>query len=268
MASLIAGLAGEPGHPGQCSKACCILGVGVLSALLGWLAMMLAGFFGGGRIGVCWIGICVLHVRQQLLDLQESDWLKKRDDTTQAQLGKLQNQCDAAEGELMRLFARIDDGDSLARERVRWQSWAARKIQVHARRFLQQQRWNRQAAEEARDKKLAIAVSHLSAFQCMWRLRQKRRQRRWQDSKCKDDEIACYDAILAFESLAEFLRNGEIQFLQRAESHFKAAEESRYRIVAVVGLFDKGKTWLINKLFGATLPHLLSHLACTELNRI
>ena len=31
-------------------------------------------------------------------------------------------------------------------------------------------------------------------------------------------------------------------------------QEQRVRIVAVVGLFDKGKTWLTNKLFGKNLP--------------
>jgi esterase/lipase len=40
--------------------------------------------------------------------------------------------------------------------------------------------------------------------------------------------------------LAEFLKEGKIDFLQKAESLFEIAKESRYRIVAVVGLFDKG----------------------------
>ena len=63
-----------------------------------------------------------------------------------------------------------------------------------------------------------------------------------------------YDAVLAFESLSDFLTTGEIEFLQAAESKFDFTKESRYRIVAVVGLFDKGKTWLTNKLFGKNLP--------------
>ena len=74
--------------------------------------------------------------------------------------------------------------------------------------------------------------------------------RRFLKQKGKKDEMTPYDAILAFESLAEFLRNGQIQLLQKAESHLQVSNESRYRIVAVVGLFDKGKTWLVNKLFG------------------
>ena len=44
----------------------------------------------------------------------------------------------------------------------------------------------------------------------------------------------------AFDSLAEFLKEGKIDFLQKAESLLEVAKESRYRIVAVVGLFDKG----------------------------
>eukprot|EP00435_Cladocopium_sp_Y103_P036355 s1312_g9.t1 len=63
-----------------------------------------------------------------------------------------------------------------------------------------------------------------------------------------------YDAVLAFESLSNFLTTGEIEFLQAAESKFDFAKESHYRIVAVVGLFDKGKTWLTNKLFKKNLP--------------
>ena len=46
----------------------------------------------------------------------------------------------------------------------------------------------------------------------------------------------------ACDSLAKFLEEGKIEFLQKAESHFEVATESsnRYRIIAVVGLFDKG----------------------------
>ena len=54
----------------------------------------------------------------------------------------------------------------------------------------------------------------------------------------------------AFDSLAKFLEERKIEFLQKAESHFEVAKESasRYRIIAVVGLFDKGaqvtiETW-------------------------
>lgn len=46
----------------------------------------------------------------------------------------------------------------------------------------------------------------------------------------------------AFDSLAEFLKEGKIEFLQKAESLLEIAKESRYRVVAVVGLFDKGRS--------------------------
>ncbi|CAE7210943.1 unnamed protein product, partial [Symbiodinium microadriaticum] len=49
-----------------------------------------------------------------------------------------------------------------------------------------------------------------------------------------------YDAVLAFDSLAQFLATGEIKLLQFAASKFEAMQEQRVRIVAVVGLFDKG----------------------------
>jgi hypothetical protein len=42
--------------------------------------------------------------------------------------------------------------------------------------------------------------------------------------------------------------------LKAAESTFDIALKARYRIIAVVGLFDKGKTFLINKLLGVNLP--------------
>ena len=63
-----------------------------------------------------------------------------------------------------------------------------------------------------------------------------------------------YDAVLALESLAQFLSTGEIPLLKHAESVLEVAKAERFRIVAVVGLFDKGKTWLTNKLFGVDLP--------------
>ena len=46
----------------------------------------------------------------------------------------------------------------------------------------------------------------------------------------------------AFDSLAKFLAEHKIEFLQEAESQFEVAKQSdhRFRIIAVVGLFDKG----------------------------
>lgn len=46
----------------------------------------------------------------------------------------------------------------------------------------------------------------------------------------------------AFDSLEQFLKEGKIDLLMKAESHLEIAKESRYRIIAVVGLFDKGET--------------------------
>ncbi|CAK8997884.1 unnamed protein product, partial [Durusdinium trenchii] len=130
---------------------------------------------------------------------------------------------------------------------------ASSKIQCTWRQFLQQQRSQRDCAEQDRRNRRQKAERAITAFQRLWRLRQKRRQRRWQLEQSLEVETTPYDAILAVSSLAEFLSTREIKFLQKAESHFEIAKESRYRIVAVVGLFDKGKTWLINKLFGVKL---------------
>lgn len=85
---------------------------------------------------------------------------------------------------------------------------------------------------------------------------QERSEKVWRTQQIKFQAKTPYDAILACDSLAKFLEEGKIEFLQKEESHFEVATESanRYRIIAVVGLFDKGKTWLLNKLFGVNLP--------------
>ncbi|CAJ1334467.1 unnamed protein product [Effrenium voratum] len=71
----------------------------------------------------------------------------------------------------------------------------------------------------------------------------------------EDGETTPYDAVLALESLGDFLHTGHIKFLQKAESTFKASAEERYKIVSIVGLFDKGKTWLTNRMLGTKLPN-------------
>ena len=88
-------------------------------------------------------------------------------------------------------------------------------------------------------------------IQRTWRAKVPLLRHRRQRSCAKE---TAYDAVFAFESLSNFLTTGEIEFLQAPESKFDFTRESRYRIVAVVGLFDKGKTFLINKLFGKNLP--------------
>ena len=49
-------------------------------------------------------------------------------------------------------------------------------------------------------------------------------------------------AAEACDSLAKFLEEGKLELLQKAESQFEVAKKSdhRFRIIAVVGLFDKG----------------------------
>ena len=66
---------------------------------------------------------------------------------------------------------------------------------------------------------------------------------------CKQKIADCSEA---FDSLAKFLEERKIEFLQKAESHFEVAKESenRYRIIAVVGLFDKGAQFTIKNWNG------------------
>ena len=42
--------------------------------------------------------------------------------------------------------------------------------------------------------------------------------------------------------------------MKNAESKLDIMKSESVRIIAIVGLFEKGKTWLINKLFGVNLP--------------
>ena len=114
----------------------------------------------------------------------------------------------------------------------------------------------REALRRAEEQRRCRQSRELTATLCLqlaWRLYQRRPWRRWQ-SKMVQAQSTPYDAILAFESLSHFLSTGEIRFLQHAESKLQVASAARFRIVAVVGLFDKGKTFLINKLFGVDLP--------------
>merc|ERR1719399_960095 len=67
-------------------------------------------------------------------------------------------------------------------------------------------------------------------------------------------KLDSYDAIVKIYSVSSFIDTAQIQVLQAAKAHFNITEKLRCRIVAVVGLFDKGKTFLINKLFGKNLP--------------
>ena len=160
---------------------------------------------------------------------------------------QLQGEHEAAVAELERLRSIIQDGSHAAEERTTSLTLNVLKIQFHVRRFFQHQRQKRLAVEEARREKHLKVVSAMTSLQRRWRLRNEERKRRWQIT---DHAATPYDVILAFDSLAEFQEKKQIQFLQRAESHLQVAKEGRYRIVAVVGLFDKGKTWLLNKLFG------------------
>merc|ERR1711904_732644 len=63
-----------------------------------------------------------------------------------------------------------------------------------------------------------------------------------------------YDVVVPFTSISEFISNCKVDFLKAAKCTFNIAQNQRYRILAVVGLFDKGKTFMINKLFGKNLP--------------
>lgn len=70
----------------------------------------------------------------------------------------------------------------------------------------------------------------------------------------EEREMDCYDAIIKIHSVSSCIDRAKIDVLQSAKAHFNITKNTRCRIVAIVGLFDKGKTFLINKLFGKKLP--------------
>ena len=140
-----------------------------------------------------------------------------------------------------------------ARHRERRLSRAATRIQTTWRMFACRTLMRSRLAERRRSVKHGRELTAALRVQLAWRLYQKRLQRRWR-SKVSKSQTTLYDAVLALESLAQFLSTGEIPFLQHTESVLQLASEVKFRVVAVVGLFDKGKTWLTNKLFGVNLP--------------
>lgn len=175
---------------------------------------------------------------------------------------RLDGELQESEAETKRLAAEVDRchalinaGSHQAAERECRLTGSAVKIQAKWRQVLTRRRFLRERDETDRRLRQAKRVRAILCLQTLWRLKQKKCQRRWLHAQngCSNTETP-YDAILAFDSLAEFLKEGKIEFLQKAESLLEIAKESRYRVVAVVGLFDKGKTWLLNKLFGANLP--------------
>jgi len=63
-----------------------------------------------------------------------------------------------------------------------------------------------------------------------------------------------YDCIILVRSLADFAKEKRIWLLRSVCSDFAPQECQEVRIISVVGLFNKGKTFLLNKLFGLRLP--------------
>jgi hypothetical protein len=91
-------------------------------------------------------------------------------------------------------------------------------------------------------------------IQAQWRIYIARRRRRGLWCGAHDP----YDAIVCFDSLSSAIDadNLKISILKWAHSAFEIgqAQMEGMRIVAHMGLFDKGKTFLINQLYGKNLP--------------
>jgi len=104
-----------------------------------------------------------------------------------------------------------------------------------------------EAAEKDRRRTAALAI------QRSWRAYLALRHRSGHTGPCDP-----YDAIVCFDSLNSTIdpANLRINILSWAHSAFNigVAERAGIRIVAHMGLFDKGKTFLINELYGKNLP--------------
>jgi len=86
-----------------------------------------------------------------------------------------------------------------------------------------------------------------------WRAYHQRRA--LSDSRARQGSVKSeYDAVLKIFSLMDFIKTKTFVLEQSLRTTFKVAEENQYKIVAVVGLFNKGKSWLINQLFDLDLP--------------
>merc|ERR1719189_2054917 len=119
-------------------------------------------------------------------------------------------------------------------------------------------RLRREGEQRRRSASQANWISTLSRVQILWRKRQARLRVHETnidaDRKRRERPSTKYDAVICLRSLSEFVSTGSIDVLQPMESLFDMAKVAQYRIIAVVGLYDKGKTWLVNKLFGINLP--------------
>lgn len=63
-----------------------------------------------------------------------------------------------------------------------------------------------------------------------------------------------YDCIIRIVSLADFEKSKRIWLLRSLYTDFDPSMGVDVRVISVVGLFNKGKTFLLNKLFGLRLP--------------
>ena len=67
-------------------------------------------------------------------------------------------------------------------------------------------------------------------------------------------EATDYHCIIRIMSLSHFAQTKKIWFLKAINSDFDPECGIDVRVISVVGLFNKGKTFLLNKLFGLHLP--------------
>jgi len=185
---------------------------------------------------------------------------EKRDGATsaQTQMQAAMERVGKTEAEACRLRELLGMEESQITSIACRRSRCAVRIQRSWRRHALCMRRGRIQREKARMLIQKKINARLAAFQQIWRIRRERLRRRREQFEqgflSQRRPTTKYDVIVSFESLSEFITSGRIDLLQAAQSLFDVAQAARYRIVAVVGLFDKGKTFLINRLLGVNLP--------------
>ena len=68
------------------------------------------------------------------------------------------------------------------------------------------------------------------------------------------EQTTDYDCIIRILSLSDFAQTKKIWLLKAGSSDFDPDMDLDVRVISVVGLFNKGKAFLLNKLFGLRLP--------------
>jgi len=182
----------------------------------------------------------------------------RRMSSTEAHKNDILVRASCVEAEVLRLKRQLGMSDATSEGADTGHLSSAVIIQSAWRRTQASKKKRGEEEEVKKRLNYSRCIAGICRIQQLWRIHQEYLRHRRQELEALRKTGRCpstkYDLILLFESLSEAITAGRIELLKSAESNFGIVKEGRYRIVAVVGLFDKGKTFLINRLFGVHLP--------------